>query len=133
MSLGGETLSFVGHQEERKTEMAKLCVTMNRFAIVDQVLRGSAADVEVLFRQLFPAVKRIGKPVAGRAFWRAPAGQGMWPNLHDVVRWLDSLDDSDEKAEEVKFLHKLYITAKARVSPEVLAELESGREQNALV
>ena len=113
--------------------MTKLCVTMNRHAVVEQVLLGSEQEVEVLFRQLFSTVKRIGKPVVGRAFWRVPRGVGMWPNLHDVMRWLDSLDDSEEKAEEVAFLHKLFNTAKGRVRPEVLKELESGREQQALV
>jgi len=106
--------------------MAKISVTMNRFAIVDSVLYGPELTVEILFRQLFPTVKRIGKPVVGRSFRRPPRGVGVWPNLHDVMRWLDSLDDSEEKAEEVAFLHKLYNTAKARVRPEVLEELEKG-------
>lgn len=110
--------------------MAKLAVTMNRFALVDFVLYGPEVPVEVLFRQLFLAVKRIGKPVAGRAFRRPPKGEGAWPNLHDIVRWLDSLDDSEEKAEEVSFLFKLYNTTKLRVRPEVLKKLESGQGQD---
>jgi len=112
--------------------MTKLSVSMNRSAIVDFVLFGPETPVEVLFRQLFSAVKRIGKPVTGRAFRRPPRGEGAWPNLHDVVRWLDSLDDSEEKAEEVEFLHKLFNTTKTRVRPEVLEELERSTEQDEL-
>lgn len=112
--------------------MTKLCVTMNRHAIVEQMMLSSEQEVEVLFRQLFATVKRISKPVAGRAFRRIPRGVGMWPSLHDTMRWLDSLDDSDEKAEEVAFLHKLFNTAKGRARPELIELLESGREQQAL-
>ncbi len=133
LKFGGEIISFEGIQKREKV-MVKLSVTMNRFAIVDFVLYGPEVSVEVLFRQLFSAVKRIGKPVAGRAFRRPPKGEGAWPNLHDVVRWLDSLDDSEEKAEEVSFLFKLYNTTKLRVRPEVLKELESGQDgEHALV
>lgn len=108
--------------------MAKVSVSMNRFAIVDFVLYGPETPVEVLFRQLFSAVKRIGKPVTGRAFRLPPKGQGQWPNLHDVVRWLDSLSDQEEKAEEVAFLFKLFNTTRNRVRPELVMKLESGQD-----
>lgn len=131
--LGNETLQFVGVQE-RERNMTRASITMNRYAIVDQVLYGQEVPVEVLFRQLFVAVKRIGKPATGRAFKQSPRGVGAWPKLHDVMRWLDSLDDSEEKADEVKFLYKLYNTAKGRVRAEVLKELESGKSgEQALV
>jgi len=127
LSLGGESFSFEGIQE-REIVMSKLSVTMNRHAVVDFVIYGQETPVEVLFRQLFVAVKRIGKPVVGRAYRQPPRGVGAWPNYHDVVRWLDSLDDSEEKAEEVAFLFKLYNTALNRVRPEVLEALKSGRD-----
>jgi len=129
LKLGGEIISFEGIQKREKV-MAKLAVSMNRFAITDFVLYGPEVSVEVLFRQLFLTVKRIRKPVTGRAFRQPPKGEGAWPNLHDVVRWLDSLDDSEEKAEEVSFLFKLYNTIKFRVRPEVLKKLESGQGQD---
>ena len=134
LPIDGKMTSFVG-EKEREPDMAKTSITMNRFAIVDQVLFDQVVPVEILFRQLFATVKRIGKPVIGRAFRKPPRGVGVWPNLHDVMRWLDSLDDSDEKAEEVAFLFKLYNTAKGRVRPELLAKLESGKgsDEHALV
>lgn len=133
LNLGGEVISFKGIQKREKV-MTKLVVTMNRFAIVDFVLYGPEVSVEVLYRQLFLAVKRIGKLVTGRAFRRPPKGEGAWPNLHDVVRWLDSLDDSEEKAEEVSFLFSLYNTTRSRVRPEVMKKLESDQgDEHALV
>ena len=122
LAFEDEKLSFTD-AGERKPEMAKLSVMMNRFAIVDLVMYGPVEKVEILFRQLHATVKGIGKPVIGRGFRNPPRGVGMWPNLHDVMRWLDSLDASEEKAEEVSFLHKLYNTAKARVRQEVKTEL----------
>ena len=132
LSFRNEVSAFEGTQE-RVRDMAKLSVSMNRFAIVDFVLYGPVVSVEVLFRQLHSTVKRIGKPITGRAFRRPPKGIGAWPNLHDAMRWLDSLDDSEEKAEEVAFLCKLYRTTMTRVRPEVLEELEKGTGEHALV
>jgi len=122
LTFEDETLAFVP-AHERVSKMTKLSVAMNRFAIVDLAMYGPVEKVEVLFRQLHAAVVRIGKRVRGRGFRRPPAGQGMWPNLHDVMQWLNSLDASEEKAEEVAFLHKLYNTCKARVRQEVKIEL----------
>ena len=129
LKLGSEIISFEGIQKREKV-MAKLTVTMNRFALVDFVLYGPEVSVEVLFRQLFLTVKRIGMPVIGRAFRQPPKGEGAWPNLHDTVRWLDSLDDSEKKVGEVSFFFKLYNTTKLRVRPEVLKKLESGQGQD---
>ena len=122
MTFGDEKLALTTTREG-VSEMAKISVSMNRFAVVDLAMFGPVEKVEVLFRQLHAAVKRIGKPVAGRSFRSPPRGVGAWPNLHDVMRWLDSLDASDEKAEEVAFLHRLYNTAKAKVRSEVKTEL----------
>jgi len=133
LKIGDEFFSFVGIQKEEKI-MSKLSVSMNRHSLVDFVIYGPEVPVEVLFRQFFATVKRIDKPVTGRKFREPPKGQGAWPNYHDVVRWLDSLDGSEEKAEEVAFLFKVFNTAKGRVRPGVIKKLESGEgDDHALV
>lgn len=134
MNFGDDgILSFVETKEKERSEMSNVTVSVNRHALVSLAMYGPTDRVELLFRNLFATVKRIGKPVVGRAFRKVPRGQGAWPNIHDVIRWLDSLDGSEEKEEEVSFLFSLFNTAKGRVRPVVIEKLEKGEDPHALI
>jgi hypothetical protein len=126
-------LSFVQPKDKGRSKMSNVSVSMNRHALVDLAMYGQQDRVELLFRFLFAATKRIGKPIVGRAFRRVPPGVGAPPNIHDVKRWLDSLDSSEEKTEEVAFLFRVFNTVRARVRPEVIEGLEKGTDPHALI
>ena len=118
--------------------MVDTSITMNRFAVVDLALYGPVDRVEVLFRQLWATVKwlrlmraaaRSRRAADGGAFKVPPAGEGGWPCLHDVMRWLDSLKKGPKHADDVMFLLRLFNTCHARVRPATIEDLEKGADR----
>jgi hypothetical protein len=105
---------------EEDTSMA---VSMNRFAVVSLALYGSQDRVEALCIQCYQALKKLKLLRAARKtepFDVPPAGQGSYPHLLDVIRWLESLDSASK--EEIEFAKRLYVTARRRSRPDLVLE-----------
>lgn len=101
-----------------------MAVTVNRHAVTDLALFGAASRVEALFREVKRTVQRLELDTKGtKPFRRPPRGSGGHPNVHDVIRWLDSLNTKDKELQgDVMFLKRLYVTLIPRVAPAVLDE-----------
>jgi len=109
--------------------MTATSVTMNRHAIVDLALFGPADKIEAVFRQLYPTMKKLRLlrfVDKAQAFVEPPDGLGSWPQLHDTMRWLDSLTRNAEHKDDRLFLLRLYKTLLSRVRPEVIEDLQKG-------
>jgi hypothetical protein len=108
--------------------MAKTTISMNQYGIVDLALHGQEARVEDLFRRLNLAMRRLKLPLTGgRGFRKAPGEVAAHPGLHDVQRWLDSVQRLRKNKEAMTFIAKLYYTCRGRVRPEVLKKMESDK------
>jgi len=101
-------------------------VGMNKHTLVTLALYGQQERAENLYRQVKRTMKRLRMRV-GKAepFTVAPPGTGSEPNIHDVVRWLDSLNKTRKYTKERAFVRRLRVTLDSRVRPEVLTEDDS--------
>lgn len=98
-------------------------VTVNKGAVRQMALNGTALQAEQLFLATAPAVKRLGLAPA-KAFRRQPRYEGGKPGVHDVMRWIGDLD-ADSPAEELAFLRQLNSTVRARLPQKVVDKVEA--------
>jgi hypothetical protein len=103
----------------KEKEMVKTSISINRHSLVDMALFGPKERVEALFRETRKTLVRLGTDAkSAKPLTSPPRGSGNWPNIHDVMRWLDSLTDKDN----LTFLKRLHATLKPRVSRAVRRE-----------
>lgn len=97
-------------------------IGVNKHAVTDLSLYGPQNRAEALLREVHRTLKRIGlRTDRGiKPFSSASKGNGASANIHDLIRWLDSLDS---RHGDIDFLKQLYKTLCGRVSKGFLKDL----------
>jgi len=95
-------------------------------SVKELALHGSADRVEMLFVQTGRTMKRLGISVGHKIqpFGKVPNHKGNLPGLHDMMLWLDNLQNTDQFADDIVFFKQLHLTLRNRVSDELIAEVE---------
>jgi hypothetical protein len=101
-------------------------VVINEGAVKDLALHGGQDRVESLYRETHRTLVRLGlDPKAKvRAFSRQKRFTGGRPSVHDVVRWLDDIENNDKYVEDVKYLKHLHATCRGRAHQDVIDAVE---------
>ena len=126
--VDGESLVLRENEIRREKKMAStkgVKVGVNRPVVTELALYGPQERVESLFRETARTLGRLGIGTKGaKSLGHPRRSVGGSPNLHDVIRWLDDIENTAEYRMDVKFLKRLHLTARQRVRPEVLAKIE---------
>lgn len=102
-------------------------VTMNQSVVTELAICGPQERVESLFRETARTLKRLETDAKGAKPLGHPRRTvGSSPNIHDVIRWMDDIDTSREYWGDIRFLKRLHQTARQRVRPAVLEQIEGG-------
>jgi hypothetical protein len=102
-------------------------VEVNRDSVVDLALySGTAERLEALYRQTARTVTRLELKVGRRVkpFGPVPRSSVPAPNTHELMRWLDDVEATDQYAEDIEFLKRLHVTLRTRVPSTLTAEVE---------
>lgn len=102
-------------------------VGINPHAVVSLALYGTQDRAEAMYRETYPAMRRIRvRARRAAAFDVPPRGKGSMPSIHDIKRWLDDLKNDEAHADDVDLLKRLNKTLRDRCRPEVVEAVEKG-------
>lgn len=93
----------------------KACI--NQFAVIDLILCGPPNRVKAVFTQTRRTLKRLRVRTKDvQPFTKTPrGGVGDYANLHEVMFWLNDIQKTEQYKDDIEFLRKIHVTAKARV------------------
>ncbi len=95
-------------------------IAVNEFAVIDLALFGAQDRIESLFGQTTATLDRLGLTTGGirRGFRKTPrGGVGSHPSIHDIMLWLNNIENTEQFAEDILFLKRLHLTLKPRQRP----------------